>query len=211
MKKFQKLLKKFLANKRIASINKKHLAIFLGVIVFAGTLFAVKSLFIVAIVNNTVITRFSLDQELEKQYGQKVLQNRVTEALIKQEAKKRNISITKEELTAEMSKVEGEIKASGQDLDTLLSAYGMTRADYEKQTNLQLLVNKLVSGNNVVTDEEITAYFDTNKTSYPAGTTFESVKEDIRTQLNQSKTSENIQTWLTDLEQKAKITYFLNL
>ena len=208
MKKIQKIIKKFLAERKI-SISKKHVAIFLGVVVFAVTVYAVKSLFIVAVVNNTVITRFSLDRELEKQYGQKVLQNRVTEALIMQEAKKQKISITKEELNAEMAKVEEEIKSSGQDLDTLLSAYGMTRADYEKQTNLQLLVNKLVGTSNLVTDEEIKSYYDANVSSYPKGTTFESVKEEIRAQLAQSKVSENIQTWLQDLESKAKITYFL--
>ena len=208
MKKIQKIIKKFLAERKI-SISKKHVAIFLGVVVFAVTVYAVKSLFIVAVVNNTVITRFSLDRELEKQYGQKVLQNRVTEALIMQEAKKQKISITKEELNAEMAKVEEEIKSSGQDLDTLLSAYGMTRADYEKQTNLQLLVNKLVGTSNLVTDEEIKSYYDANVSSFPKGTTLESVKEEIRAQLAQSKVSENIQTWLQDLESKAKITYFL--
>jgi parvulin-like peptidyl-prolyl isomerase len=211
VKKIQKFIKKFLAEKKLPSFDKKKLAIILGVVVFGTAVFFLKSLFVVAVVNNTIITRFSLDQELEKQYGQKVLQNRITEALIKQEAKKQKITVSKEELNAEMTKVEEEIKASGQDLDTLLSAYGMTRADYEKQTNLQLLVNKLVTGSDTVTDEEITSYFNTNKASYPAGTKIETVKEDIRAQLAQSKVSGNVQTWLSDLEKKAKITYFLNL
>jgi foldase protein PrsA len=211
MKKIQKAIKKFLADKKLPSFDRRKVAIGLGVIVFVAAVFFLKSLFIVAIVNNTIVTRFSIDRELEQQYGKKVLQNRITEALILQEAKKQKISITKDELAAEMKKVEDEIKAGGQDLDTLLSAYGMTRADYEKQTNLQLLVNKLVSGNNAVTDEEITTYFNANKASYPAGTKIESVKESIRTQLGQTKTSEQIQTWLSDLESKAKITYFLNL
>ena len=150
MKKIQKIIKKFLAERKI-SISKKHVAIFLGVVVFAVTVYAVKSLFIVAVVNNTVITRFSLDRELEKQYGQKVLQNRVTEALIMQEAKKQKISITKEELNAEMAKVEEEIKSSGLNLPYRLVVasdhyeQGKAKSEVMKELGISILVDDTVN------------------------------------------------------------------
>lgn len=212
MKKIQKAVKKFLADKNIVlpKVSAKKMAIGTGIVAILLFLFVFKSLFVAAVVNNTIITRFSLDRELEQQAGKQLLDSKVSQALVMQEAAKQNITATPEEITAKVSEIQTQIP-QGQTLEDLLSAYGLTRTEFEKQLSYEIIVTKLLEKDITITDAEIQTYFDANKSTFPAGSTIDSVKTQITDTLKQTKLSENYQTLITNLKDKANIMYFLNL
>lgn len=212
MKNLQKSFKKVLTalNKKLPSVSPKKAAIGTGLLAILLFLFIFKSLFVAAIVNNTIITRFSLDRELEQQAGKQLLDSKISQALVMQEAAKQNIKVSSEELGSKVSEIETQIP-QGQTLEDLLSAYGLTRPEFEKQLSYEIIVTKLLEKDITISDDEIKSYFDANKSTFPAGSTADSVKSDITEQLRQTKLSENYQILVTDLKNKAKIFYFLNL
>lgn len=212
MKRIQKTIKKFLADKNIVlpKVSPKKLAIGTGIVAVLLFLFVFKSLFVAAVVNNTIITRFSLDRELEKQAGKQLLDSKVTQALVMQEGAKQNIKITAEDINARVSEIEKQIP-EGQKLDDLLLAYSLTRKEFEKQLSYEIMVTKILEKDIDVSEDEIKTYFNANKSTFPAGSTLDSVKTQIKDQLRQTKLSEKYQTFVQGLKDKAKIFYFLNL
>lgn len=201
----------------IASINNgklpftKKQIILIGIIilVFVAGYFG-KSLFLVALVNNQPITRMSLDLELEKQGGKQVLDSKITEILILDEAKKQNISVTQTEIDGKIKEIETKIEAQGQKLDTLLSQQGQTRKDLGKQIKMQVIVEKILGKDIQVTDKEVEDYFKTNSTYYPKGTKLEEKSAEIKSTLSSQKLSAKVQPWLDNLKKSAKIYSFLN-
>lgn len=189
--------------------SKKRLLLLAGIILFVALLvFLLKSWFIVAVVNRTPITRLSLDQELEKQGGKQVLDNRVTEILIFQEAQKQKVQVSDADIDARIKEIENQLSSQGQNLDSLLAAQGQTRESLRGQVKIPMLVEKLLGKDIQISDADISAYFESNKAFYPKGTTLESKKESIKNELYQQKLQEKFQTWIADLKQQAKIYYF---
>jgi len=212
IQKFLADIKKFLADKNIVlpKVSAKKLAIGTGVAAILLFLFIFKSLFVAAVVNNTIITRFSLDRELEKQAGKQLLDSKVTQALVMQEGNKQNIKITADDINARVSEIEKQIP-QGQKLDDLLTAYSLTRKEFEKQLSYEIMVTKILEKDITISDEEIKTYFDANKSTFAKGATVDSVKTEIEATLKQTKLSEKYQTLVQELKDKAKIFYFLNL
>lgn len=193
----------FLKNKRTS------LVIAAVIIIILGLTFTLKSFFVTAIVNNQIITRYSLDRELEKQGGQKVLDNRVVEILIMQKAQKQGVTVTQGEIDSKINEIKKQVEAQGQNLDSLLAMQGQTKTDLEKQIKIQVLVEKLLGGDIKISDQEISDYFEKNKNFFPKNATLDSQKEQIKNELLQQKLNEKFQTWIQDLKKEAKIYYFL--
>lgn len=192
------------------SITKKQIAIVGLVLFLALTGVFLKKWFIVAMINNRPITRLELDRELEKQGGKQVLDGQITQILIQQQAKDKNIVVSQEEVDKKVKEIEAQLSGQGQKLETILASQGQTKADLEKQIKVQLTVEKLLSGDIKVEDKEISDYFDKNVTYYPKGTTLESKKEEIRSTLLQQKLGEKFQPWLDELKKKSNVQYFIS-
>lgn len=210
-------MNKMKKNKTIAAITsflkKKNQRPFLVIVILVllillGGLYYFKGQFISATVNGQPIWRLTLIKELEKQSGKATLENLITKALIFQEAKKQGVVISQEEIDQKMKELEDNFTAQGQDLDELLAAQNMTRDQLEEQLKIQLIIEKVFNQDIEVTDEEITAYFEAYPDYFPEGTDLESVKEDIRGQLQQEKSSDLVQSWLDSLQENAQINYF---
>lgn len=180
----------------------------LAIIILAFLLYFSRGQLIVATVNGQPISRFTLIHELEKQAGKKALEAMITKTLILQEAKKQQVSVTEAEVNNEISRIEKTITGQGQNFDQLLTSQGMTRNDLVEQIRLQKLVEKLAGKDNTVSDKEVSDYFEKNKSTFPKDTKLESVKEEIKKQLEQEKLNTQIQTWVQSLHDSAKINYF---
>ncbi len=167
-----------------------------------------KHLFVAANVNGQQISRLALIAELEKKDGRAVLENMVTETLIFQEAKKRNLEISANDINTEISKIEKNVTTQGQNLDMLLAQQNMNREDLKRQVEIQLILRKLV-GEQKATDKEIDDYIEKNKESMPEGTDEATIKSQVKQQLEQQKASEKIQAFVADLQKNAKINYLI--
>lgn len=119
----------------------------------------------VATVNGADITRAQLYDKLVEAGGETTLQNLITTTLVSQEAKKANITVTDEDINAEIEDLKTQF--GGEDaLNAALAQSSMTLDDLKAQMPLQVEIRKLLEPQITVTDEDISAYFDENKATF---------------------------------------------
>lgn len=181
---------------------------FLVIIILLGGLYYFRSQFISATINGQPIWRLSLIRELEQQAGKDTLESLITKTLILQEAKKQNITASKEEIDQKMKELEESFTSQGQNLEELLEAQGLTRDQLREQIEIQLIIEKIVGEEVEVTDQELNDYIEANKDFFPEDSDPEEMRASLREQLKQEKANENIQSWLESLRNDAKINYF---
>ncbi|MFH1840766.1 MAG: SurA N-terminal domain-containing protein [Candidatus Shapirobacteria bacterium] len=195
--------------KPIVSRGKK-IAITILILFILGALgYNFKHLFVVALVNQTPIARFTFDRQLEKQIGKDFLENEISRQLILQEAAKQKIEVQTSEIDTKVTEIEKQIEDRGAKLEDLLAAQGQTRDSLRDQLRVQLIIEKILAKDISVTEEEIKTYYDQNKASFAEDQTLDQVKTSVAQQLFQQKLSEKISPWLADLRAKAQIRYFL--
>lgn len=180
------------------------------IIVLAAIALFFKGLFVAVLVNGQPITRFTVIKELEKQGGKQALSSLVNQALILQEAKKKNVEVSQKEIDGAVKQIEDSLKKQGQNLDAALAAQGMTIQDLSMQLKLRNLVEKLLADKIKVTDKEIKDYIEKNKDTFPTDMKEEEIKKNVGEQLKQQALGNASQAWLEELTKNAKINYFIN-
>ncbi|MCL6096657.1 MAG: SurA N-terminal domain-containing protein [Patescibacteria group bacterium] len=191
-------------------LSNKKIIIGIAAVIIAGILYFEKGLFIAATVNGEPVSRLSVIQSLEKQNGKTALESTITKMLIEQEAKKKNIVVSQSEIDTQLKQIEGSIAQQGQKLDDVLASQGMTRSDLIEQIKLQKMLEKLAGNNITVTDKEIEAFIESNKSSFSQDATQDAMKQEAKQQLTQQKLNDKYQALIADLQKNAKITYFVN-
>jgi len=121
------------AFKKRQFISTKTAIIIAVIIILAALVYYYKGLFIAATINGSPITRLAVIKELEKASGKQVLDSLITKKLINNEAIKKGISITSEEVDAEIKTIEDQIKAQGQTLEQALATKNMKLEDLKQQ------------------------------------------------------------------------------
>lgn len=172
----------------------------IAVVLLAVLLFIFKDLFVAAFVNGQPVSRMAVTKELEKQGGKKVLDAIIIKTLILQEAKKKGITISQNDIDKQVKKIDESFKKQGQNIDQLLTMQGMTRQDLNDQIREQLILEKLLGDKVKVTDKEIENYMAKNK---------DSNKDQVKQQLTQQKMQSAAQNLVEKLRKDAKITLFV--
>lgn len=113
----------------------------------------------VATVNGVVITKDKLYNEMITLGGAQTLDNLITEELVEQAATKANITVSDEELTAEVNKVKKDF-SSEDEFNEALTQSGMTLKDLKNQMIMQVKISKLIGPQVKVTTADIKEYFD---------------------------------------------------
>jgi foldase protein PrsA len=147
---------------------------------------------------------------LERQGGKQVLENLIDQTLINQEAKKEKITVSADEIDQEIKSIEDVVKSQGLSLDDALKFRNQTRDDLKKQISLQKTIEKLLSSKITITDAEITDYYTKNKSQYDKMAKFDSLKDQIKSQIFQQKLTDEYTKWVAELRAKAKIHYFVS-
>lgn len=184
-----------------------------SIILVLGLLYLGRSLFVAAIVNGKPVSRLSVVKQLEKQNGARTLNSIISEILLAQEAKKKNVSVSPDEVKKEIETIEKNVVTQGQKLEDLLQVQGMTRTDLEKQIKVQKLAEKLLAKEIVVTDKEVEAHLAQSQPTeegVPAEPVSEEAKKSAKEQLYQQKLSAKFQELLDRLQKEAKITKFVS-
>mgnify|MGYP001603573999 CR=1 FL=1 len=195
-----------------ASLLKNRKTVFFAVIIIAGALallFIFKGLFIATIVNGEPISRISIIKALEKQGGKAILDSLVTKKIISQEVKKRNLTISQSDIDQEINKITESLKAQGTTIDQALTAQGMTRAQLNDEIKLQLSIQKMVGKDVEVSDKELDEFITANKAQFPEGTKEEEIKKQSTERIKQQKLQQKTQEFIKNLQDKAKITNFV--
>jgi len=194
------------SNKKIKT-NKKQLSFVVAALVAIFAFYLIKSFFIVAMVNNRPLWRFSVVNYLETQYGAEAYDTLLSKSLILREAKKQNISPSDIEIQTEIDAIKAQFEGTGQSFDEALELQGMTIKQLEENIYMKLVVEKLMADKVSVSDEEI-ANFVTENESFMGEMTEEEKQQVAREQLMQQKLSTEFQAFIADLKTNAKIKVF---
>ena len=190
------------------TVSKKAFILTFVVILILALLFFSKKFFLAASVNGKSISRLAVLKKLEKQGGKKILEMMITQALIRQEAEKRKITVSQKDIDAEMKKIEANVTSQGTTLDQALQNQGMTKNDLTEEIKTQLMLQKMAGGNIKITDKEIDDFISANKNQQ--GFDQAIPREQAAAQLKQQKLQQKAQGFISDLKVKAKIIYFVN-
>lgn len=195
-------------NKKI-TINLKTATIISCVIIVLAILFAIKGLFIAAMVNGSPIGRLSVIRELENNSGKAALESLIVEKLINNEADKKDVNVSDDEINAEIANAEAQVTAQGGTLEEALSAQGMTLEILKKQIAIQKKLETLLADKIQVTDAEITKFITDNKIKVPKGEEA-SYNAQILQEIKQQKLSAESKTLIDSLRSENTIRYFVN-
>lgn len=204
-KKIEELKQLFLEKLR----SSKIIVLATSVIIIAFLLYYFRGVFVAATVNGKPILRLSLIKELEKQNGRRVLDSLITQTLILQEAKKQGVTVDKKETDAEIARIEANLAKQGQTLDGILIMQGLNKETLIEQIRLEKLIEKLLGKDVKVSEKEIEEYIEKNQENMPEATDAAKLKEAALEQLKRQKISEKFQVWLSELQKKAVVNYFV--
>lgn len=189
------------------TLQKKIRAVLLVALLFS-VIYYFRDLFIVAIVNGQPVTRFEVIRDLEKQAGKGAASALVSKKLIAMEADKKGISVDQKDIDARITAIEKDLKSSGQTLDEVLKLQGVTRKEVEEQTRLQLMLKKLLKDKIAVKDADVDAAVKEQAESKPKDMSDAEFKEQVRTSLEEQQFSFEAQSYIQELQNNAKITYW---
>ncbi|MBN1969280.1 MAG: SurA N-terminal domain-containing protein [Candidatus Delongbacteria bacterium] len=196
---------------RVNSLRKKkYFPVLIIVMVLISVAYIGRSLFFAALVGGKPITRIKLISELEKQAGQQALDSLITKELVNQEAKKKGVNISDVDISSEISRISDLLEQQGTTLEAALAMQGQSMDDLKENIRLQKTVEELLADSISVSDDEVTKYFEENKTYYGEDVEFDDIKDSIKDQLAQEKLTTEFQTLLERLKSEGNIIYFVN-
>jgi len=172
-------------------------------------LFYFKGLLVAATVDGKLISRLSVIRQLEKQGGKNALDSLIVEKLIENEAKKKGVVISNDEVDKEIKNIEALITKQGSTLQNVLIQKGLTEETLRTQLRTQKKIEKLLADKIQVTDTEVSRYVLDNKIPLPKGKEAE-IKKQVADQLHNKKLNQEAQQWLAGLRVQAKIKYYVN-
>ncbi|MFT4416002.1 peptidyl-prolyl cis-trans isomerase [Fredinandcohnia humi] len=119
---------------------------------------------IVATIGKMGITRQQWLNELETRYGKQILEDMIDEEVVRQMAKKHNISISKDVIEREITL----IKTMYNSIDN----ENIDDEQWREQIELSLLLEELLTKDAVISEEEMKRYFEENKSLYEIPKTY---------------------------------------
>lgn len=189
------------------TVPKKPLIVVAGILIalVISGIYYYQQQQVVARVNGVAITRNQYLDELESQAGEEILERMITETLIISAAQTEGISVSDEEVDAEIQQARDELTAQGQDLDQLLQFQGITEDQLRQQIRLQTLVSKLAGVSEEATVAEVDAYLEQNADLLPEDMEEAELRSYAQDQLLSRQNSQKIQEYLTNLRAEANI------
>jgi hypothetical protein len=198
-------------SKEIKTGSKDKLTNIIGMVVialvFLGVFAFKKGWLVAAMVDGKPIFTYQLTGSLVSRFGQQALESMITESLIVGEADKNGITITQADIDTRENEM---VKSFGGNMkiEDVLKFQGMTKADFDAQIKLQLLVEKILGKDIKLSDSELDQYISTNSARLVSTSSAE-IKEEAKKLFVEEQINKKIQPWFLDLKNKAKISKFL--
>jgi len=201
--KIEKLLKKKIELSRLLKYLSTFIAILILVVLYKRGIVA--PLF----VNGEPITFGEIAKVISTDSDTNYLDQLISEKIILFEARKRNIEVKKEEVEAEIYKIEKEAIESGVTLVQLLKERDATLEELEKNTKTRLMLYKILSEDVEITEWEIEDYIRQNQHLFKEGEE-ELVREEVIRILLDKKVSEMYETWIRETKASSEVRYLID-
>jgi hypothetical protein len=170
--------------------------------------------FSVAVVNGERITEREYYYRLDQAYGNAIVSQLIDEKLIRQEAEVQGVTVTEEEIQADLDEITEQVGGQEQ-LDLSLEVYNLTMDDLRRQIELDILSTKMLEPTLEYSEEDIMAFFeDYSDAIFPeeAGELeegelldYETYKDETKEVFIQQEISSAQEPWLQELKVEAKI------
>jgi len=166
-----------------------------------------KSMFVVALVNNSPVFRWDLNTVMASRFGSQTLESMISEKLIADEAKKSGAVADQSDIDAKEKEI---LKSFGSkvNIDDFLRIQGVTKEEFDRQIRLQLLVQKTLGKNISITENEVDNFIATNRAAFVA-TDEAGLKAEAKQAIFDQRVGEKFQSWFAELKQKANVLRFL--
>jgi foldase protein PrsA len=158
-------------------------------------------------VNGEPVTFAEIARVMRDEGTSNIIDKIISEKIIEIEAKRRNIEVKQEEISAEMQRIQNVADESGKTMGQLLKESDMTQAQLEKDVKVRVTLYKILGENVDVTEGEIDYYIDNNKEFY--GDDSEAVREEVKRLLLEQKISHQSGTWLREAKASSKVNYIV--
>ncbi|MBI4064809.1 SurA N-terminal domain-containing protein [Candidatus Gottesmanbacteria bacterium] len=188
---------------------RKPYSLALGVLILGLVIlfFTNKGLFVAAVVNGKPIFRWDLNKVLVSRFGKQTLEGIISETLIADAAKKSGVVISQQDIDGKVGEI---MKGLGGNvkLEDLLAYQGMSKADFETQIRMQLTIREVLGKDIAITENDIDTYIATSR-ALLAATEPGELRKEAQNAIMDAKVGEKLQTWFSELKEKAKILRFL--
>lgn len=192
-------LKNYRSNKRLLL-----LAIGVGILVL---IYLNRGMIVAATVNGQPVSGIELSKRINNQYRQSTLQQIISEKILEQEAQKRGVKVTDEEVNAKFTEMESSYGGK-EAFEALLTQQGFTKADFIKgNVYFPLLIEKMYQNEITPSDEEIKTFMEKNK-DLPEATEEAKFKETALNALKQEKLAQIFQEKFQELKSQANVKIF---
>ena len=149
------------------------------------------------------------DEEVQTNIKQQAIEMLINTELLRQEAGKREIVITDEDVTTRIDALVTEV-GSQELLDERMASLGIDNDTLRKDVRSELLIQRLLDqvfgdSNITITESEIESVYENAKASDPTVPALSEVKGQIETSLRSNKEQQILDSLLTDLRAAATI------
>lgn len=188
-------------------LTKKNIVLILVLLLIVG-IWKFKGVFIAATVNGQPISKMELNSQLEKRFGDQVLDNIINERLIMGAARQKGIFVTADEIDKKQSEIENRLKGQVS-LDDALKAQGMTKEDFRRQLEIQISIDKMFAIESTVSSQEVDDYISKNSSAFKNATDPAQVKIQVDDILHQQKVTDAFDKWFTDIKKNALVQKYI--
>ncbi len=185
---------------------RKKLFFILLVVGIILLLYYKKSWFIAATVNGQVISNLEVISRMNSLYREKTITQMTNEKILEQEATKKGAKITPAEINSKMAETEKQYGGTDS-FNSLLTQQGLTRADFESQTRVQLIVEKLYGQEASPSAADVEKFMADNKDA-PEATDAGKFRALAEEQIKQQNLSKIFSEKFQSLKTAAKIQIF---
>jgi len=161
-----------------------------------------KGLLLAGRINGRLVTSIEFYNKLTKVSGDQTFDAIVRETLIAQEARKKNITASDQEVDGKLAQIEKRLGGK-ENLDAAISQNNTTLEEVRRQLYLQVLLEKILADKINVTDEEVAKYSAENKDLVA-----DMSKEEVKDQLKSDKLNQELGPWLEEVKKNANIQQY---
>ncbi len=194
-------------------IKKSYVIAFGAILLLVAGGYLLKGWFVAAVVNGEPISRINIIRQLERTpQAKEIMTAEVQRKLIHQEARKRRIYVTKDEIDKAVKEYQDNYAKEGRNLDEQLKAAKLSKDDFiELYVRLPKLLEKMVEKEvKQPTEKEITAFIEQNKESLPKGQSDAANKKWAKDNLVQTQMYQKVQALIESVQKSAKVTYWVS-
>lgn len=164
---------------------------------------------VAARVNNSFITKYALRKKVMKTYAANMVEEMITERLIRQKLDQEGVLVPEGGLAARTEEIESQVKgAFDMSLDEYLKQQDISRKDFEDNITLQLRIEEYLASRVDITDEEVDSFIEENGQMLTGETEEEKREEAVEILIDQ-EINQQFQGWLQELREEAKIVNYL--